>query len=250
VTPFFFGPGEHHLFGVYHPPDAADRRSGVVLCYPLFMEYEHAHWPFRKLAVRLAHAGFHVLRFDYTGTGDSAGELEEGSLATWRRDVGAAIDELKGLAGLRSVSLVGLRLGAALALEVACARKDVGDVVLWEPVVRGSRYLQELEDLEEDRRRWSRHPVPRDENAVLGYPMVHGLRQDLSGLDLLGAADGFKGRVVMLAADDRPDQRELAGQLEREARAIELRIQPAAPSGALGDEVLRTLVAALQEGKV
>lgn len=248
MTPFFFGPEDHPLFGVYHPPDAADRRAGVVLCYPLFTEYEHAHWPFRKLAVRLARAGFHVLRFDYTGTGDSHGDLEEGSPKKWREDVGAAVKELKELAGLRSVSLVGLRLGAALAFEVACAREDVGEVVLWEPVVRGNHYLREMEDLEEDRRRWSRHPLPRDTNALLAYPFVPNMRHEIAGLDLLGTPSGFKGRVVMLAAEDRPEQRELARRLETDAQSVQLRIQPAAPSGALGDEALRILVAALEEG--
>jgi hypothetical protein len=42
------------------------------------------------------------------------------------------------------VALVGLRLGATLALEVASGRSGIGALVLWEPIGDGATYLEEL----------------------------------------------------------------------------------------------------------
>ena len=61
-----------------------------------------------QLAKRLSGIGFHVLRFDYYGTGDSAGDADEGDLRQWHDDLSAAVDELKDTAAIQMVSLIGL----------------------------------------------------------------------------------------------------------------------------------------------
>src|ERR1041385_3953899 len=134
MIPNFFGSSDNPLFGVYHPPRGArPRDTGVLLCYPAPQEYMRTHWAFRKLAWMLAKEGFHVFRFDYFGTGDSAGATEEGRIATWRDNVVTAARELRDLASVTKVAAVGFRLGATLA---ATARDlPLTDLVLWEPVV-------------------------------------------------------------------------------------------------------------------
>ena len=85
----YFGSSERALLGVYSPPEAAlEREAVVLLCHPAPQEYMRSHWALRQLAARLAAAGLHVLRFDYSGTGDSAGDSSAGaSLEAWRADV-------------------------------------------------------------------------------------------------------------------------------------------------------------------
>src|SRR6476620_8559273 len=97
MTPRFFGDAARQLYGVYHAPEGRAREAGVVLCNPGPQEYRHTHWAFRKLAGMLARAGFHVLRFDYFATGDSAGRDDEGSLDQWVLDVATAARELTDL---------------------------------------------------------------------------------------------------------------------------------------------------------
>ncbi|MFB2351088.1 hypothetical protein, partial [Priestia megaterium] len=75
----------------------------------------------------------------------AAGEAEEADLAGWRDDIEMAIEELKGMSGAPRVSLVGMRLGASLAAEVAAQRMDVDRLALWDPIVSGRDYLRELE---------------------------------------------------------------------------------------------------------
>jgi len=145
MTPFFFGTADHRLFGAYQPSRRQDGRSrGVVLCYPCGHEYVPAHRAFRSLAGLLADAGHDVLRFDYHGTGDSGGDLEESTSPSWREDISMAIDELKDTAGADRVSLCGLRMGAAWAAQVASERADVDRLVAWDPVLDGREYVQAL----------------------------------------------------------------------------------------------------------
>ena len=193
MNPFFFGASSEPLFGVHHTPRArAARQTGVVLCAPHGQEYMRAHRAFRQLALLLDKAGFHVLRFDYAGTGDSWGDGTDVSLSTWRADVGAAIDELRAQSDVERVSLVGLRLGAAVAALAARERTDVASVVLWDPVVRGTDYLDELlgdVELPEGVPAATdvRDPAYAGTVNVMGYPLTPRLRRELAAVDLLTA---------------------------------------------------------------
>ena len=107
-----------------------------------------SHVSLRLLADRLAEAGYWALRFDYPGTGDSAG----------RRRCRAARGPLEGLAEehrrrgrlaarddrRRELVLCGLRIGATLATLVAAERHDVAGVIQLAPVVRGNSYVRQL----------------------------------------------------------------------------------------------------------
>jgi len=135
MLPIHFGKRDRPLFGLYDEGASPRRRVGVVLCNPIGWEYLRAHRTLRLLAGRLADAGFDVLRFDYSGTGDSWGDIAEtATLAQWFDDTEAAIEELCGVSGSSRIALVGLRHGAAIAAEVAQRRpEDVERVVLWDP---------------------------------------------------------------------------------------------------------------------
>lgn len=146
MTPFYFGSGGRRLFGIYEPAASGSGSArAAVLCYPWGSEYVHAHRAMRQLGTKLAPAGFHTLRFDYFGTGDSAGEITEASLSGWEADIELAIDEAKNMTRATRVTLIGLRLGATLAATVAAKRpSEVNALVLWDPVVSGAEYLKEL----------------------------------------------------------------------------------------------------------
>ena len=169
MNPFFFGTADRALYGAYHPPvGRVSDGLGAVLCYPTGVEYMRAHRAFRQLTTLLTRAGVHVLRFDYYGTGDSAGRSDEATIGQWRQDVGSAVQELKDMTGLSRVTVVGLRMGAAVAAQAVLERDDVDHLVLWDPIVRGERYLQELRDEPADT--W--FPSGTDRIGVHGYPMT------------------------------------------------------------------------------
>ena len=74
-----------------------------------------------------------MLRFDYQGCGDSAGDCEFWQIERWIGDLQASIDELKQRASISRVGLVGLRLGGTLAVLGSAGRNDIEEMVLLGP---------------------------------------------------------------------------------------------------------------------
>src|SRR5438128_11335151 len=107
MRPYFFGPPERQLFAVHHPAQIAGRRHGAVICYPWGHEYVNSLRGCRQLAARLARLGMDVLRFDYYGSGDSAGQGEDASLSTCVEGVGRPTGELVASCGGRTASMIG-----------------------------------------------------------------------------------------------------------------------------------------------
>lgn len=139
---FYFGPSESYLFGVFHPRHGTNRNEGIVLCNPFGQEYLRAHKSMRRLAINLANLGYSVLRFDYRGTGDSAGDLSGVTSEHWVEDIGHAIQELQDMAAVPKVALMGLRLGSLLAAKAASEHHQVSRLVVWDPVADGASYVE------------------------------------------------------------------------------------------------------------
>ena len=144
MTPLFFGRSDAPLYGVYHAPAGLERREGIVLCYPFGQEYLRSHRAFRRLGAQLSESGFHVLRFDYRGTGDSSGDMDDVSPSDWVDDTAVAIAELKDIAAVDRITLVGLRLGALIAAQACMSRTSVRGLVVWDPVLCGRSFQEEL----------------------------------------------------------------------------------------------------------
>jgi pimeloyl-ACP methyl ester carboxylesterase len=149
IEPFFFGPCNQQLFAIYHPPIGGSGQVLTVICPPLFNEYMRTHPALRELAVALAGRGQHVLRFDYRGTGDSFGDLDEVTVSDWVGDIALAVREGRDISGSRVVRLLGVRAGALLACRSVGACGDVQRLVLWDPVPDGAGYLQARRRIQE-----------------------------------------------------------------------------------------------------
>ncbi|MGH9322236.1 MAG: serine aminopeptidase domain-containing protein [Vicinamibacteria bacterium] len=227
MRPFYFGTSSRPLFGVYHPPATPPGpRGGVLLCYPFGREYLRAHRAVRELANELGREGFHGLRFDYYGCGDSGGEGVDGSIVEWVANVSDALEELEE-ASLRSdLSAVGLRLGAALAFLAASSgrARPFRRLVLWDPIVSGSRYLEELDSLQEE---WSRaHPAvaskaPADgAEENLGFPLTPALRDTITGIDLRKIEKVPAESVLVMTSKEDADADELAETLGRRGARV------------------------------
>jgi pimeloyl-ACP methyl ester carboxylesterase len=211
--PFYFGPQEAPLFGCHHPARRTDApRRAMVVCPPLGHESIACHRALRQLAVHLSRAGVAALRFDYFGTGDSAGGCHEVSLTVSRDNVGTAVETLRHLEDGPEVGLAGLRLGASLAILHAADTGEVPVMVLWDPVLAGRAHLEEMLALHRERFPRSR---ARDNDAeILGFPMTTALRGELEALDLLKVERRPARRVLMVDTERERTSEPLAIHLE------------------------------------
>lgn len=145
MTPFYFGPPERELFGIYHPPEREhEARPALLMCCPFGHEAIRVHRLYRVLADRIARLGFAVLRFDFYGNGESGGDDVEGEMKGWQLDLLRAHEELVRRSGSRQLTWLGARLGATLALQGARHAKGLQRLILWEPILDGPAYVEEL----------------------------------------------------------------------------------------------------------
>jgi pimeloyl-ACP methyl ester carboxylesterase len=230
MEPFFFEDSGRSLYGVLHParPDSP-LRSGVVICPPIGQEYMRAHRGLLILANQLARAGYPAMRFDYAGTGDSEGGPSEQSLARWTDNVRAAARELKRRAGVTRVDAVGLRLGAALAFLAALPPGSAWRrLVLWDPVVRGAGYLEEMRRAH---REWLAGSFVKEAAGppivepalqsleILGFEMPATLVREIERLDLIRSPIPPAGGFHLCSSDAEMAARTEPGELRRRIAA-------------------------------
>jgi hypothetical protein len=105
------------------------------------------------------------------------------------------------------VSLLGLRVGALLAGQVAVNHPQVSRLLMWDPVVSGQAYIDEL------RGEINAHPSRANFIAAdgtlnfNGFSMPHRFQQSLAGLDLcqtpgLQNAGGHSAAVAQIVSHE------------------------------------------------
>ncbi len=208
LEPVYFGSGGSPLFGCFHPARLPAREgSALVICQPFGQEYIRCHRLFRVLAESLARAGLSVFRFDYYGCGDSHGDCEDATLERCVANVGEAVRFTRRRARALSVDLLGLRLGASIALRFAAEHNgQVGRVATWDPIVRGEDFLASMRDQSATFAKWMERVFrraaapgeadgPRD---FIGFRFSEALIDELKALDLLDIAESPCRRVLIL----------------------------------------------------
>jgi len=225
---FHFGPSS--LFGSYTPsPSGGQPTSVVVLCYPFGQEYMRAHRAYRQMAFLVNRFGLPVLRFDYFGTGDSPGRGVETTLEGWVEDIGKAVDEARRRSGMSHVRLAGLRLGASAAALAAQEMEDVERVVLWDPVVRGQGFLQEITggDVTQAGSTW----------WMNGFPLSERLRREIEAVDLRELKPPPGAGVFQMISHPNEDFQALSEALRSRSVKEETRLVPSPSDWNYSDDV-------------
>jgi pimeloyl-ACP methyl ester carboxylesterase len=206
-VPIAFGPRASQTLGFYHrPAPGLTRDVGIVLCSPLGYEAMCTQRTYRHMASRLAAAGFPTLRFDYHGTGDSAGKPSAGArLREWLENVDAAIEELEFVVGVSAVHLIGVRLGATLASIMAARRTDVQALVLWSPCFSGRTYVRELRALGALQNGAHSAHARLAGDAVAGYWLNASTLDDVSQVDLRSTRAPCIERALIVPRGDIGD---------------------------------------------
>jgi uncharacterized protein len=187
----FPGSGGVTLAGALHEPEAA-ARAAVLLAH-CFTCGKDLH-TMTRLARGLAARGFAVLRFDFTGLGDSDGEFGSSTIASGVEDVLGGLDALAADAP-GPLGLVGHSMGGAAALLAAVRRPDVGSVAVLAAPSSVSLVRRHLVAVEDD--------LAREGEAVLElagrrFPVRSGFLDDLDAHDVRACAEDLDRPLLVL----------------------------------------------------
>ncbi len=258
---FHFGAPGRELFAWFHPAATPTRDACVVLCNALGTDLTRSDRAYRHLAERLAADGFAVLRFEMLGTGDSAGDEHAPDLVrAWLDDIGHACDELRARSGAKKTALVGLRLGATLAMTLAAERGDVDSLVLWSPCISGKAFVTEQVKLHKlyERIEPQLAAAPKaggDGEEALGIFLPRAVIRDLEAIDLLAIDKRPARRTLVVDPGNLAGRDALMQNLERLAAGPELKTHPGqkflitiSHRGLLPDDVLESIRGFLRDG--
>ena len=143
------------------------------------------------------------------------GQSRDVNLRGCEEDIETAIEELRDTSGATRVSLVGLRLGATLATHVAARKKKVVEALaLWDPVVSGPEYLDELlGGSPANAGSAGEHDVRR------GFPLSSAFASELRAIDLSQLVSALPARTRLIASAPLPSHEVFGAELERHGRS-------------------------------
>lgn len=191
IEPFFFA---DDLFGVWRATPDAHAASGArvawVLAPPFAEEEKSARRTLTEIARLFQARGEPSLLFSFRGQGDSSGDFALVSLSDWQSDLESAIEEARRRAPDAAIAVLGVRLGASLALRAASKRDDIGRLVLIEPLLSGRSFLGQQLMRQKIRAQMTGEASVKTEvrsagiEDLDGWPLGAKLKADLQSLDL------------------------------------------------------------------
>jgi alpha-beta hydrolase superfamily lysophospholipase len=180
-------------------------RVGVVLCSPFGWDEVSSYRTRYEWAERLAGTGLPVVRFDWPGTGDSAGAPSDPDrLTVWCQSLINVATYLRATTGVETVAAIGIGLGGLIAIEAVRRGAPISDVALWgaprdgREFVRGERAFARMQDSQ--RGGGDDALVPEGWVQSGGFVLSAELAADLRGVDVRSSAEGLR-RVLLLDRD-------------------------------------------------
>ncbi|MGH7495697.1 MAG: alpha/beta fold hydrolase [bacterium] len=233
------------MFGILHYPQPNDNGAGLVFCQAFAEEQNISHRIMANFARALAAGGYHVLRFDYMGCGDSSGESGQATIATRVADVLSSIALLKKKTGLERIGLLGLRLGAVCAALAAEKNPGIAFLILCAPVVDVKNYLWQLlrsnvaaqmviyGEIRHDREQLVQNLMSGQLINIDGYDLSKEFYQEAIQAGLADALTQFPGSALLVDISEKARLVDLAlakiAQSQKNGKAIEV-IQASAPA--------------------
>lgn len=194
---------------------------GVVICSAHGVEELCTHRFMRHLADKLAAAGTPALRFDYQGTGDSAGsDADIDRVQSWLKSIAQAVAYLKRTTGVSEVALIGFRMGSLLAAQFALQTGDICKLALLGPVVSGKAYAREMKALglligQATRMQSDNMLSDADDVVAAGFTMTSATKAELQKFDLLSCTHAPAAEIFIAGRPAAPADERLVNHLRR-----------------------------------
>ncbi len=177
------------IFGVLHLPEQVPA-PGLVMCHGFTGHKAETHRLFVNTARDFCEHGLAVLRFDFRGSGDSAGEFREMTVSREITDAQAAFDFLasRSEADPKRLAVLGLSLGGCVAACLAGREERLRALVLWAAVAHPGSQFQE-------------RAAAFGEADVLdyqGWELGRGFMEDLRNLHPLEEVKNYRGPSLVV----------------------------------------------------
>ena len=113
------------------------------------------------------------------------------------------------------IGLLGIRLGATLATYVAEEDKNISRLVLWEPVIKGTRHMKEMFRINISTQTAVYKEVRYNTDMLIeqlkkgktvnidGYEMKLPLYEQMINIDLLNSQKRFQGKTLIIQINKR-----------------------------------------------
>lgn len=191
------------LFGVLHRPTNVENLPVVLILHGFASSKQGSNRCYVTMAEALANEGIAALRFDFRGSGDSEGTLDEASLEDLISDalcVAYSLNDHEDLDATK-VGIFGASLGGSIAVQAAAKGRLAKALALWAPVASGELWLRDFlmkhpEFLKTDPRQAlgtyrgiKLSPVFREQFAELSTYKTLSLISDLPLLHMHGERD-------------------------------------------------------------
>ncbi len=187
------------------PPQA---KSCVLVCSSVFGDFVANYHRERLIGRLLASQGHGVVRFHYSGEGNSQGNRRDMTLATLCDDAQAVLDHAESL-GFSKFAVLGTRVGAFVAAATVSALPSSVPLAIWEPLSDPLRFLAEAQRANRMSRaaqggagngaaNWRQELEQQGVVHLLGYDVYPAMVESLERVDFLTML-GTLPREVMLA---------------------------------------------------
>jgi dipeptidyl aminopeptidase/acylaminoacyl peptidase len=187
------------VVGMLHRPPGRGPFPAVVFLHGFSGNSFEAHRLFLETARVLTTRGVASLRFDFRGSGNSAGAFSDLSIQTEIADARAAVRWVRKQpwADSRRLALLGMSMGGLVATQVLAADRALRTAVLWNPVV----YARALRD------GWMNpaRAAQLKKSGVadwFGWPVGRALYDDLGRIDPLACAPSIRCPLLVVQATD------------------------------------------------
>jgi alpha-beta hydrolase superfamily lysophospholipase len=226
-----------------HHPAPADASAppppAAVFVPPLMEERKCSYSAMATIARRLAVRGVAVARFDFMGTGESPGRHADLRLSRMEEDIAAVCSAARRWSAGRPIALLGLRLGAAIALRATPRIEGLAAVLAIAPVLSGAIQVRQWRQRSRIREAMTRKDgVARsgspgrgdDETDMDGYEVSAEFLRDIESLDArkpdIPAAARVLAAQVSHSASPSPETAAFAASLGDRCRVACFRMEP------------------------
>jgi pimeloyl-ACP methyl ester carboxylesterase len=220
-VPFYIAVGDRTVSSWLFAPTTPKSKLGVLVFPPLAHDYVQSYPTLNDLSTKLAVNGIPTLRFDYLGTGDSSGDMNDGDfLSNLDATVNAVIDYFLDATSCDRLCLIGLKPGSMFA-ALSANHPNVDSIVLWAPYTRGKEYVRELKVLQATQTMGRTENSSTEEVRCHGfvYPgeFIHSMKEiDLRKLEVPSSLN-----ALIVARDDYPENTSIVSKWNSQGADVE-----------------------------